>query len=146
MAAYIMGHGDAGYCEHCPGDAGTEESVKRPSLDDNRGVCGVCGADVFGECICGDVLPIAEEMGGSREELRVLDASLSLDAVACAEGAVHEFAESIETDVRYALGQLRGVRGAGSEYRGADRVSRALDALERVEGRITAATCEDAGV
>lgn len=152
MAACSMGHGDAGYCEHCPGGSGrgtgTGGNDKRLTAQELRefpgglsvlrGEEGVLAVEYADYCLSLDGLLFAEELGddgGSREELRALDASLSLDAAACAGGAVHEFAELIETDVRYALKQLR----AGSR-------SRARDALARVLERIAGVTCEDAGV
>lgn len=93
------------------------------------GKCAVCGHDQ-----------------DAAEELRRLDGSLGLDAEAGAADAVHEFAESIETDVRYALGQIRGFRREDGMRTAMDRISRALDALESVEERIAAVTCEDAAV
>lgn len=92
------------------------------------GRCAVCGYDQ-----------------DAAEELRRLDGSLGLDAEAGAADAVHEFAESIETDVRYAMTQLLGGL-SGSSSADSDRMQRALDALERVEGRIAGVTCEGAGV
>lgn len=75
----------------------------------------------------------------SPEDLLRLDGSLGLDAAQAAESAVREFGESIEIDLRYAVRQLRRAD------HGLDCVRRALDALERVEAVITAATCDVPG-
>lgn len=145
MSRCIMRHGSAGYCEHCPGDAinvsrpaqavGSHSGKRDPALA--GALRGWESLDDVAEDDDGDDLPFAVDVeDDSREELRALDASLSLDVVACAEVAVQDFAESIETDVRYAIGQLRRAD------RGLDAVSRALNALERVEEWIAGVTCE----
>lgn len=68
------------------------------------------------------------------DDLAALDGSLAADAEALASGAVREFAERVETDVAYALLQLRrGIHMGLVPSR--DCMSRAIDALERIEGR-----------
>ena len=118
--------------------------VKSVERDVSGGVVSIEYAS--GLCVSFDGVPFALEDSpcgwsslddaGECADLRALDGSLAVDAGTMASDAVHEFAESIETDVRYAVKQLRRADT------GLDAVSRALDALERVLGAITGATCE----
>lgn len=87
-------------------------------------------AELEARLACGDACD------DSGLDLAALDGSLAMDAREAAAGAVLEFAERIGTDVRYAVKQLQKLLGCGSLATMRDCGSRALDALERVEGVI----------
>ena len=106
------------------------------------GVCGVCGWDQ------GDALTQGERRKDVVEWIGDVDrplpsvvlsdiyADLAADADRLDSEAdpVHELAERVEIDARYALKQLRSSLGAGGLLTMGDYVSRAIDALERVVG------------
>ncbi len=115
------------------------------------GLCVVCGWDQ-GEEVSGWTTDVGEwrEPDGTisvapavvaspvRHELRPVESS-AVELVRSADERVEDFADSLRVDVGYALGQLRtACYGSSSVRQKQDCACRALDALERIAGRLDA--------